>query len=62
LPQRPTLQACALPATRPAFQRNDYLMWINKAARTDMKDARRAQMLDELPAGDVYVRMRRGPR
>jgi uncharacterized protein YdeI (YjbR/CyaY-like superfamily) len=47
---------------RPAFQRNDYLMWINKAARTETRDARLAQMLDELRAGDVYMKMRWGPR
>jgi uncharacterized protein YdeI (YjbR/CyaY-like superfamily) len=47
---------------RPAFQRNDYLMWINKAARTETRDARLAQMLHQLGAGDVRMKMRWGPR
>lgn len=43
---------------RPAFQRNDYLMWIAKAARTETRSKRLAQMLDELRRGDVYMNMR----
>ncbi|MEO8685809.1 MAG: YdeI/OmpD-associated family protein [Devosia sp.] len=45
-------------AARPAYQRNDYLMWINKAKRDDTRQKRIQQMLDELHAGDVYMRMK----
>lgn len=43
---------------RPAYQRNDYLMWINKAKREDTKQKRLAQMLDELERGGVYMHMK----
>lgn len=43
---------------RPAYQRNDYLMWINNAKREGTKRARLGQMLDELEAGGVYMRMK----
>lgn len=43
---------------RPAYQRNDYLMWINNAKRQETKDKRLAQMLDELATGGVYMRMK----
>lgn len=43
---------------RPAYQRNDYLMWINNAKREDTKEKRLAQMLDELATGGVYMGMR----
>ena len=43
---------------RPAYQRNDYLMWINNAKREQTKQKRLAQMLDELEAGGVYMRMK----
>jgi uncharacterized protein YdeI (YjbR/CyaY-like superfamily) len=43
---------------RPAYQRNDYLMWINEAQREDTKLKRLNQMLDELERGDVYMRMK----
>ncbi|CDP52362.1 hypothetical protein [Devosia sp. DBB001] len=43
---------------RPAYQRNDYLMWINKAAREETQLKRLNQMLDELEAGGVYMRMK----
>jgi uncharacterized protein YdeI (YjbR/CyaY-like superfamily) len=43
---------------RPAFQRNDYLMWINNAKREATKEKRLAQMLDELERGGVYMRMK----
>lgn len=44
--------------SRPAYQRNDYLMWIAKAKRPDTREKRIAQMLDELQAGGVYMRMK----
>lgn len=42
---------------RPPYQRNDYLLWINKAQREDTKHKRLAQMLEELRTGGVYMRM-----
>jgi hypothetical protein len=43
---------------RPAYQRNDYLMWINNAKLEGTKRKRLGQMLDELEAGGVYMRMK----
>ena len=43
---------------RPAYQRNDYLMWINNAKLEGTKRKRLGQMLDELETGGVYMRMR----
>lgn len=54
------LDAAGLRATydaRPAYQRNDYLGWINGAKRDATKQKRLAQMLDELREGDVYMNM-----
>ena len=42
---------------RPAYQRNDYLMWINKAKRDETKIKRLNQMLRELELGGVYMNM-----
>ena len=42
---------------RPWYQRNDYLGWIARAKRDDTKDKRLQQMLTELRAGDVYMKM-----
>lgn len=47
---------------RPWYQRNDYLGWINRAKREDTKLKRLGQMLDELRAGDVYMKMAWRPR
>ena len=43
---------------RPAYQRNDYLMWINEAKREGTKRSRLGQMLDELEGGGVYMGMK----
>ena len=43
---------------RPAYQRNDYLLWINEAKRKETKRKRLEQMLDELERGGVYMRMK----
>lgn len=43
---------------RPAYQRNDYLMWINKAERDTTKRKRLYQMLEELEGGGVYMGMK----
>ncbi len=45
-------------AARPPYQRNDYLLWINKVKREETKQKHLAQMLDELEAGGVYMNMR----
>jgi len=44
-------------AARPPYQRNDYLGWITRAKRDETKAKRLRQMLDELAAGDSYMRM-----
>jgi uncharacterized protein YdeI (YjbR/CyaY-like superfamily) len=43
---------------RPPYQRNDYLLWINKVKREETRQKHLAQMLDELEAGDVYMGMK----
>ena len=42
---------------RPPYQRNDYLGWITTAKREATQHRRLDQMLDELRAGDVYMKM-----
>lgn len=42
---------------RPAYQRNDYIGWITRAKLPATREKRLAQMLDELEAGGVYMRM-----
>ncbi|MFM5905176.1 MAG: YdeI/OmpD-associated family protein [Micrococcales bacterium] len=42
---------------RPAYQRNDYIAWIERAVRKDIRLKRMNQMLDELEKGGVYMRM-----
>jgi uncharacterized protein YdhG (YjbR/CyaY superfamily) len=44
-------------ANRPPYQRNDYIGWITQAKRDATKQARLAQMLRELKAGNVYMKM-----
>jgi uncharacterized protein YdeI (YjbR/CyaY-like superfamily) len=43
---------------RPAYQRNDYIGWIERAKQTKTKEKRLAQMLSELKAGGVYMKMK----
>ncbi len=43
--------------SRPAYQQNDYLGWINRARRPQTKERRLQQMLSELERGDVYMKM-----
>lgn len=45
-------------AARPAYQRNDYIGWITRAKLPETQQKRLMQMLDELEAGGVYMRMR----
>lgn len=42
---------------RPWYQRNDYLGWIARAKRAETRAKRINQMLDELRAGDTYMKM-----
>jgi uncharacterized protein YdeI (YjbR/CyaY-like superfamily) len=44
-------------ASRPDYQRNDYLGWIARAQLAQTKQRRLDQMLDELDRGDVYMNM-----
>lgn len=43
---------------RPAYQRNDYLMWISQAKQEATKSKRLDQMLSELKQGGVYMNMK----
>ncbi len=43
--------------SRPAYQQNDYLGWINRARRPQTKERRLQQMLAELARGDIYMKM-----
>ncbi len=42
---------------RPPYQRNDYIGWIERAKRPETRTKRIDQMLAELAAGDVYMKM-----
>ena len=42
---------------RPAYQRNDYPSWIQRAKRAETRQKRLSQMLDELKRGDRYMNM-----
>lgn len=46
---------------RPAYQRNDYLGWIDSAKRLETKEKRLNQMLRELEIGGVYMNMEHRP-
>lgn len=46
---------------RPAYQRNDYIGWITRAAREETRSKRIAQMVDELQRGGVYMNMPHPP-
>ena len=42
---------------RPAYQQNDYVGWITRAKKQETKEKRLQQMLSELKAGGVYMKM-----
>ena len=46
---------------RPAYQRNDYIGWIERAKILDTRSRRIGQMLDELARGGVYMGMQHAP-
>ena len=41
----------------PPYQRNDYVAWIDRAVRPDIRAKRLNQMINELRKGGVYMRM-----
>jgi uncharacterized protein YdeI (YjbR/CyaY-like superfamily) len=43
---------------RPAYQQNDYVGWTSRAKRSETRDNRLQQMLDELEMGGVYMKMK----
>ena len=47
---------------RPWYQRNDYIGWIDGAKRDATRIKRLNQMLDELRAGNLYMKMAWRPR
>lgn len=47
---------------RPAYQQNDYVGWIGRARRADTRRKRLEQMLEELAAGGVYMKMKWAPQ
>lgn len=47
---------------RPPYQRNDYIGWINRAKLPATQQKRLNQMLEELEAGDVYMKMKYNPK
>lgn len=48
--------------SRPPYQRNDYLIWIDGAKREETRQKRLNQMLEELRDGDRYMKMAYRPR
>lgn len=40
---------------RPAYQRNDYIGWINRAKKPETRIKRLEQMLTELAQGGIYM-------
>lgn len=42
---------------RPPYQRNDYLLWINKVKGEQTKQKHLEQMLDQLETGGIYMGM-----
>jgi hypothetical protein len=46
---------------RPAYQRNDYISWIERAKREETRAKRVSQMLAELEGGALYMNMRWHP-
>lgn len=49
-------------AARPAYQRNDWLAWIERAKRAETRTRRIASMCEELAAGHGYMGMPWHPR
>jgi hypothetical protein len=47
---------------RPAYQQDDYLAWIDRAKRSETKDWRLAEMLEDLTLGGRYMGMPYNPK
>jgi len=43
---------------RPAYQQNDYIGWIERAKRQEIKEKRLQQMIEELKVGGIYMKMK----
>lgn len=41
---------------RPSYQRDDYLNWITRADKKEIRQKRLRQMLEELQKGGVFMR------
>ena len=48
--------------SRPPYQQNDYIGWIQRARLESTRQKRLNQMLDELEKGSVYMKMRWNPK
>lgn len=46
---------------RPFYQRNDYLAWIGRAKQPATRLSRLTQMINELSAGGIYMKMSHPP-
>jgi uncharacterized protein YdeI (YjbR/CyaY-like superfamily) len=44
-------------SSRPDYQQNDYIGWITRANLPATRQKRLEQMIDELRAGDLYMKM-----
>ena len=44
--------------SRPSYQQNDYIGWIQRAKLESTRQKRLNQILDELKKGNVYMRMK----
>jgi uncharacterized protein YdeI (YjbR/CyaY-like superfamily) len=43
--------------SRPPYQRNDYIGWINRAVQEKTRQKRLNQMISELKKGNSYMKM-----
>lgn len=48
--------------SRPPYQQNDYIGWVQRAKLEATKQKRLNQMLDELKKGNVYMKMKWKPK
>jgi len=44
--------------SRPAYQQNDYIGWIERAKKAETKEKRLLQMINELKQGGIYMKMK----
>jgi len=47
--------------SRPAYQQNDYVWWINDAKKMNTKKKRLNQIIEELRVGGIYMGMDHPP-